>query len=201
MPFFTTTYGKLAAALMRLHSVPVDQVPAFHSKFGSLQRGGLLGDRPGKGQKLEYGPDHFHRAILAFELTEAGVAPGVILRLIKERWDKLHAVIMKAERAIVHQQADVVLVLGLSLIDDTIPSINHTTRDKVGELAMLALDSRLLLVNLSAQLRRFHENLAVLHLQPDELFELAERAGPKKDALKIKAIKLNKRKSAKRAAK
>jgi hypothetical protein len=176
MPFppFTTTYAKLAAALMRLHNVPAAQASAFHSKFGALQRRGMLGDRPGKGQKLEYEPVHFHRAILAFELVEAGVAPGVILRLIKERWDKLHAVIMKAEGAIVHRQADVVLVLGLSLIDDAIPSINHTTRDKVGELA---LDSRVLLINLSAQLRQFHENLAVLHLQPDELFEMAERAG------------------------
>jgi hypothetical protein len=183
MPPFTTTYAKLAAALMRLHNVPAAQASAFHSKFGALQRGGMLGDRPGKGQKLEYEPVHFHRALLAFELIAAGFSPSAALRLIRERWDKLHAVVMKAERAIVHQQADVVLVLGLSLIDDAIPTINYTTGDKVGELA---LDSRALLINLSAQLRQFHENLAVLHMQPDELFEMAERAGPKKDGLKIK---------------
>src|SRR5262245_34100447 len=105
---------------------------------------------------------------------------------------------MKSEKANMHQAErnanDVVLVLGLGLIDDMIPSINSVTRERVGEIALLALDSRWLLINLSAQLRRFHENLAVLHLQPDELFEMAERAGPKKDALKIKAIKPNKRK-------
>jgi hypothetical protein len=204
-PPFTTTYGKLEAALVRLHGVPADQAPAFRSRFGALRRGGLLGDaRPGKGKSLVYAPDHFHRAVVAFELVQAGVGPAVILRLFKEHWGKLNGIVMKAEAAIVRPAErdanDMVLVLGLNLIDDTIKSINGVTRDRIGDIAMLALDSRLLLVNLSAQLRRFHENLAVLHLQPDELFEMAERAGPKKNGLKIKPIKPNKRKSAKRAA-
>lgn len=179
---FTTTYAKLEAVLVRLHGIPADQVPAFRARFGGLQRGGLLGDdRPGKGRKLEYTPDHFHRAVVAFELVQAGIAPGVIQRLIKEHWDRLSAIVMKAEKANMRQAErnanDVVLALSLGLIDDTIQAINSTTRDKVGQMAMIALDSRMLLVNLSAQLRRFHENLAVLHMQPDELFEMAERAG------------------------
>jgi hypothetical protein len=195
-PPFTTTYAKLEAALVRLHHIPADQVSSFRSRFGVMQRGGLFGDdRPGKGKRIEYAPDHFHRAVVAFELVQAGIPPGVILRLIKEQWKRLSVIVNKAEHAIMHPAErnanDVVLVLGLGLFDDTIRSINSTTRDKVGQMAMLALDSRMLLVNLSAQLRRFHENLAVLHLQPDELFEMAERAGPK-------AIKPNKRKSAKR---
>jgi hypothetical protein len=80
----------------------------------------------------------------------------------------------------------VVLALSLGLIDDTIQAINSVPRNRVGEFAMTMLDSRVLLVNLSAQLRRFHENLAILHMQPDELFEMAERAGtrPKKKSAK-----------------
>jgi hypothetical protein len=101
MPF-TTTYAKLEAALVRLHDLPAEQVPAFRSRFGSLQRGGLLGDRPGKGQKLEYTPDHFHRAVLAFELVQAGIAPGAILWLVKDHWGRLSAIVMKAETAIMH---------------------------------------------------------------------------------------------------
>ena len=188
MPF-TTTYAKLEATLVRLHGIPADQVPAFRARFGALQRGGLLGDdRPGKGRKLEYTPDHFHRAIVAFELVQAGIGPGVILRLIEEHWDRLSAVVMKAEKANMHPSEgnanDVVLVLSLALIDDTIQSINSTTRDKVGQMAALMLDARLLLVNLSAQLSRFHETLAVLHMQPDELFEMAERARKKRKVAK-----------------
>ncbi|OKO73750.1 hypothetical protein AC629_36415 [Bradyrhizobium sp. NAS80.1] len=185
MPF-TTTYAKLEAALVRLHGIPTDQVPAFRARFGALQRGGLFGnDRPGKGRKLEYTPDHFHRAVVAFELIQAGIAPGVILRLIEEHWDRLSAIVMKAEKANMRHSAedkanDVVLALSLSLIDqDAVEAINSTTRDEVGQMVMLMLDSRLLLVNLSAQLRRFHKNLAVLHMQPDELFEIAEQARKK----------------------
>jgi hypothetical protein len=37
----------------------------------------------------------------------------------------------------------------------------------------------MLLVNLSTQLRQFHKNLSVLHMQPDELFELADQARKK----------------------
>jgi hypothetical protein len=189
-PPFTTSYSKLETAMLRLHGIPADKASAFRSRFGMLQRDGLFGaDRPGKGKKIVYAPQHFHRTIVAFELVQAGVAPAVILRLFNEHWDRLSAIVMKAEKAVVRPAErdanDVVLILGLNLIDDTIKSINGVTRDRIGEIAMLALDSRLLLVNLSAQLRRFHENLAVLHLQPDELFEMAERARLKKDGSKI----------------
>ncbi|CCE11553.1 hypothetical protein BRAS3843_720013 [Bradyrhizobium sp. STM 3843] len=185
LPPFTTTYAKLEATLVRLHGIPADQVPAFRARFGSLQRGGLLGDdRPGKGKKLEYTPDHFHRAIMAFELLQAGLSPGVILQLINEHWDRLSAIFMKAERSNEkHPEedtaSDVVLVLSLDLIDDTIRAIDSTTRDKVGQMIMGELDSRMLLINLSRRLRPFHEYLAALHLQPDELFEMAERARKK----------------------
>ena len=189
MPFppFTTTYAKFEAALARLHGIPPDKASIFRARFAALQKGGLLGDRPGKGQKLEYMPDHFHRSIVAFELVQAGIAPGVILRLFKEHWPRLKAIAMKAEKANMHQAEhnanDVILVLSLGLFDDTIRSINSVTKDRVGEVVMLVLDPRVLLVNLSMQLRKFHDNLAVLHLKPDELFEMAERgaqAMPKK---------------------
>jgi hypothetical protein len=189
MPFppFSTTYAKFAAALMRLHGIPAEQASAFHSRLGALQKAGLLGDQPGRGNRIEYGPEHFHRALLAFELVQAGIPPGVILRLIKDCWPRLNAIVMKAEKAIVRPAEDnandVILVLSLGLFDDTIKAINSVTKDNVGEVIRLALDPRVLLVNLSMQLRKFHDNLAVLHLKPDELFEMAERgaqAMPKK---------------------
>jgi hypothetical protein len=128
--------------------------------------------------------------LLAFELVQAGVVPGVILRLVKEQWDaRLRAIFMKAERAIAHDEPDgddVILLLALSLlIDEGSLGINETTIAKLGQMATFALKgdslppARVLMVNLSAQLRRFHEIFRVLHMQPDELFEMAAQAKKK----------------------
>ena len=176
-----------------MHNIAQEDVPAFRSRLGSLQRGGLLGaeNQPGKGQKLQYGPDHFHRLMLALELAQAGIGPAVILRLVKEYWNsKLNGIFDKAEHAIVHPAPgnanDVVLMLRIDLMFETNwpPSINYVSRDKLAQCIELVfgddrLPARLLLVNLSAQLRKFHEALSHYHLQPDQLVEEALAPKPK----------------------
>jgi hypothetical protein len=118
----------------------------------------------------------FHRAVLAFELTQAGLAPGVILRLVRDHWDsKLRMIFTEAESAIVHERSDVVMLLaGISLITDTVPNINYVQVEKLSSRLDPALSggnsklpARVLIINLSAQLRRFHDALADVHLQRD----------------------------------
>ena len=114
MPGLTFSYAKVEAALLQMHNIAPSDVSAFRSRFGALQRGGLLGteNQPGKGRKLEYGPDQIHRVVLAFELIELGVVPGIILPLVDEYWDsKLRDIFMKAESAIIRETSDVVLIL------------------------------------------------------------------------------------------
>jgi hypothetical protein len=193
LPGFTAAYAKVEAALIRMHNVAPEDVPAFRSRLGSLQRGGLLGaeNQPGKGRKLDYGPDHFHRVVLAIELVQAGIAPGVILRLISEQWDKLCRIFTQAELATVHPTRgnanDVVLILPINLMFETEARINSTRRDRLPQDIELAfgnerLPARLLLVNLSAQMRKFHDALSHYHLQPDQPVEAA--MAPKKKARK-----------------
>jgi hypothetical protein len=173
---FRVSYAKVEAALVQMHNIAPDDVSAFRARFGALQRGGMLGDQPGKGRKLEYGPEQFHRTVLAFELVQAGIAPSIILPLIKEHWDnQLRDIFIKAERASVRETSDVVLILGgVAAIssESAVPNINHVTMAKVSERITFALDgdalpARALLVNLSAQLRKFHDALVHYHLQPE----------------------------------
>jgi hypothetical protein len=186
---FTVSYAKVEAALVRMHDIAPDDVPAFRSRFGALQRGGVLGaeNQPGKGRRLEYGPDQMHRAVLAFELVQAGLAPGIILPLIEEYWDhKLRDIFMKAEQALTRETSDVVLILaGVAAIssETPVPNINFTTMDKLSARMTLALDgeslpARALLVNLSAELRKFHNALAHDHLRPEAVIETTRK--PKK---------------------
>jgi hypothetical protein len=180
---FWVPYWKVEAALARMHDIAPEDVPALRSRFGAMQRAGLLGsiNQPGKGRKLQYTPDLLHRAMLAFELAQAGIAPGIIVPLVNDYWDsRLRAIFDKAEDAVMHpvvgNMNDVVLVLaGIALITEgtnSVPNINWTTVSRIPERIDLALGgdglpARVLLVNLSGQLRKFHDALSHFHLLPD----------------------------------
>ena len=78
------SYAMVEAALVELHGIAPDGVPALRSRFGAFQRGGLLGKQPGRGARLQYGPDELHRVVLAFELTQMGMSPTTVLWLVRE---------------------------------------------------------------------------------------------------------------------
>lgn len=190
-PAFTVPYKTVEAALVRMHNVPTNDVGAFRSRLGALQRGGLFGaeNQPGKGRKLDYGIDQFRRLVLAVELTQAGLGPSVVLRLVKGGWEKLNGIINRAERANDNPGPDdVVLILPVDLMfDESGPAINHTTRNRLPQHIELVfsderLAARLLLINLSAQMRKFHDALSHFHVRPDRLVEatLAPQVKPRK---------------------
>jgi hypothetical protein len=188
MPGPTVSYAKVEAALVQMHNIAPEDVSAFRARFGALQRGGLFGaeNQPGKGRKLQYGPDQFHRLVLTFELIQLGIVPSVILPLIDQYWDsKLRDIFAKAERANVHNTSNVVLILvGVAALNSerAVPNINHSTMAKLAEITAFALDgegplpARALLVNLSAQLSKFHRALVDYHLGPEPVIEATKKS-------------------------
>ncbi|SEB86082.1 hypothetical protein SAMN05444161_0025 [Rhizobiales bacterium GAS191] len=188
LPGFSISYAKAESALARMHGLAPGEISAWRSRYGALQRGGLLGsaNRPGKGASLDYQPDVLHRMMFSLELVQLGFVPSAILRLIADHWDgKLRDIFSKAESAIVHGHGtgdDVILILaGLTLAfgDEPIPNIQATTLAKLPTRLTFGLDGehlapRLLLINLTAQLRKFHTALAYYHLLP-EIVSLGER--------------------------
>jgi hypothetical protein len=190
------SYAMVEAALAEMHDIAPDSVPALRSRFGAFQRGGLLGKQPGRGGRLQYGPDELHRVVLAFELTQAGMSPTTVLWLVSEFWGKrLRDIFIKAERASVQETPDVVLFLiGLTAMDgpeEAVPNVNHTTMDKLAETLSFAirgkdefddLPARALVVNLSAQLRRFHRALTHYHLSPAMMAGLKDEPKRKRAA-------------------
>src|SRR5262249_35848578 len=125
------------AALVQTYRIPAKAVGAFRSRLGTLQKAGLFGakNRPGKGVALRYGPDQFHRLIFVCELFEFGIAPAVVLSLVKSLWERrLKEIFRGAEDAVMkHQDAagpdDVVLYIGGAhlMVDgwsDTVPNVN-----------------------------------------------------------------------------
>src|SRR6516162_3959544 len=101
---FECGYGAVEAALVQTYRIPAMAVGAFRSRLGALQKAGLFGaeSRPGKGVALRYGPDQFWRLIFVCELFEFGIAPSVVLSLVKSLWERrLRKIFMDAEDAVV----------------------------------------------------------------------------------------------------
>ena len=68
-------YAMIEASLAELHNIAPDDVPALRSRFGVFQRGGLLGKPPGRGVRVQYGPDELNRVLFAFEMAQLNVSP------------------------------------------------------------------------------------------------------------------------------
>jgi hypothetical protein len=181
------------AALVELHGIAPE---TLRSRFGAFQRGGLLGKQPGRGARLEYRADELHKVAFAFELVQLGTSPTTVLWLVREFWDKrLREICLKAARASINETPDVVLFfIGLTAMDgpeEAVPNINHTTMDKLAETLSFAirgndklrdLPARAIVMNLSAQLRRFHTALSNYHVRPDMLAELEAKPKRKRAA-------------------
>ena len=184
------------AALVQTYRIPAKAVGAFRSRLGALQKAGLFGskNRPGKGVALRYGPDQFWRLIFVCELFEFGIAPAVVLSLVKSLWEhRLSKIFSKAEDAVMkHQDAagpdDVILHMGgvhlmVDGFSDAVPTVNSCPLSKLPDNVAMwmsikpddpsRLPPRALVKNLSMRLRAFHTALGPAYM--DEL--RAERAG------------------------
>ena len=61
---------------------------------------------PGKGVALRYGPDQFHRLVLACELFEFGISPSVILALVEAGWERRLRKIFKDAENVTDESPD-----------------------------------------------------------------------------------------------
>ena len=193
---FECGYGAVEAALVQAYRIPAKSVGAFRSRLGTLQKQKLFGARnmPGKGVALRYGPDQFHRLIFVCELFEFGIAPSVVLSLVKSLWERrLRKIFSDAEDAVMKCQDaagpdDVILHMGgvhlmVDGFSDAVPNVNSCLLSELPDNVAMwmsikhddpnGLSSRAIMTNLSMKLRAFHTALGPAYM--DEL--RAERAG------------------------
>jgi hypothetical protein len=192
---FECGFGAVEAALVQAYRIPKAAQGAFRGRLGALQKQGLFGVRnmPGKGVALRYGPDQFHRLILACELLEFGISPAVVLSLVKSLWERrLQKIFRDAEDAVMRRADagpdDVILHMGgvhlmVDAWSNAVPNVNSCPLSKLPDhMAMWmsmrpddpsGLPPRALVTNLSMRLRSFHAALGPAYME-----ELrAERTG------------------------
>lgn len=101
-------YAELETALARLHGAGPDaQRGAFRGRLKHLQRLGLpLGDKPGKGKRIDYSEEQVWQLALALELAQFGVDPSLIVELITKQWWFLKGGIREANRRVEQKETD-----------------------------------------------------------------------------------------------
>jgi hypothetical protein len=184
------SFASVEAALVSTYRIaPVDR-GRFRARLTFLQRGGLFGaeHRPGKGTRLTYEVDQLRRTIFCLELAELGIGPAVQLKLVADFWEsRIRPIFTKAEAAAERPSRDgkdesgrdvILFMTGVALMAGAwagvVPNINHTTLSELPATMALAMRPlgkddpllpRVLAVNLTARLRRFHDALVDVHLK------------------------------------
>jgi hypothetical protein len=173
-------YRTVEAALIATYGVPNKAALAFRARLTNLQKQGLYGagKMPGRGTALDYGPDQIHRLVFACEAFELGLAPGVVLLLVKTLWKiRLREIFERAEKAVMSGPTggDIVLYMGgvrlmTELWSNAVPNVNSCELRKLPDhiaawMQMtptdpVGLPPRVVVVNLSMRLRAFHDALA-----------------------------------------
>jgi hypothetical protein len=197
------TYGLVEAALVKTYRVPAKAVGAFRGRLGNLQKQGLFGkaSMPGKGVALHYSKDQIHRLIFACECFEFGLSPSVVLTMVKSLWDsKLREVFHHAEEAEI-----ILLVHDVSLMtsgwSNQMPIIEGEDVRNIDFIQRWLTDvpgaARMLLVNLSQQLRTFYNQLGKVIVA--KLPQNTDKNGKAEPKRKTKVRSANRRKSSKLA--
>ena len=175
LPPFTATYAQIEYALAATFGVGAKHMGAFVSRFGELQRGALFGPKNmlGKGKRLVYTPDQIHRLLFAFSVSQFGLTPNIVLRVVRDYWaSQLDPIFRHAARVSVDnedQRADIVLVFSIRLVSEgvatAVPTIAGCPLSKLPKRIELGLmdDEARLLINLTERMRRFHNHLLKVH--------------------------------------
>jgi hypothetical protein len=197
-PKTTVLLRTVEPALLRTYGVPKGREGAFRGKTGGLQKEGLFGPKgmPGKGTALRYGPDELHKLVFACELFEFGIAPSVVLALVKNLWDRrLRKIFHDAEGAASQDSGpdDIIMHMGgINLMTEVwkkaVPNVNSCRlRDLpycVDQWMTIGIVlPRAIIVNLSARLRVFHRNLAEANredMAAEGRLRIKEEAGKRK---------------------
>jgi hypothetical protein len=168
-------YGVVKRALASLYGLnETQQEGPFQARLINLQRLGVVGLRPGRGQAIAYGPPEMERLVFAMELSEAGLTPATIATVIEAQWHRVGQIFRAAQKTAMEDAGDddIVLTVGaprfttgpwLAPDKPALPAINSCTIGRFGAQAQMLTNAmpRFLAINLSAQLRRFHAALIV----------------------------------------
>lgn len=104
MPPIRMTFGELEAALADNHGIADAKRTAFQARLKNIQRLGLpLRFETSKGKTAYYGPGPIAEMALAVELTQLGLPPDRVVRVLTVNWYAAAMAIAMAARALLER--------------------------------------------------------------------------------------------------
>jgi len=79
-------YARVEAALARIYRAEDVQQTTFRARLKHFRKLGVPSDNPGKGAHLAYTMRDVFQLMVCLELTEFGIAPGLIVKIVKRHW-------------------------------------------------------------------------------------------------------------------
>jgi hypothetical protein len=79
-------FAAVKAALVAAFGIADADRPRFFARLEHLRRVGVMGERPGKGQKVVYSLDQIDRLLFVFQLSRFSIEPVVAVALIESQW-------------------------------------------------------------------------------------------------------------------
>jgi hypothetical protein len=83
------TYAEAESALAAIYQASgKPQAGAFRGRLKHFKRLGIpLGVNPGRGKKIGYGRNELYQWCFCLELSEFGVDPSIIVKIVRQYWD------------------------------------------------------------------------------------------------------------------
>lgn len=165
------SYATVETALAKMHGADANaQRGAFRGRLKHLQRLGLpLGDKPGKGKRIEYTQEQVWQLALALELAECGIDPVTIVELISRHWnDKIHPSFTSISAKYKRSQ-DVLMILNVAFMSASwgpkdsslngLQSLSWNDSIASGLLVSRGSNRRAITINVTDMIREIHREI------------------------------------------
>lgn len=168
------SYAEVETALARMHGAdPAAQRGAFRGRLKHLQRLGLpLGEKVGKGRRIDYTEEQIWQYALALELAQCGIDPATVARMIKDYWSRGLQENLSQVAHFWGKADDTVMMLAVGFMslswedqDQTLEGIRFMSWSKISGIPLhgrVGDRRRSIVINISDMLRELSKELAAL---------------------------------------
>ena len=81
------SYAHVEAALARIFDAEHVQKAAFRGRLKHFRKLGIPRHNPGKGARVAYGMPDIYQLMICLELSELGIDPNLVAKLVHHHWD------------------------------------------------------------------------------------------------------------------
>jgi hypothetical protein len=121
----TFAYAEVESALAKVFDAEDAQPGAFRARLKHFRKLGIPAKNPGKGARVRYSESDLLQLLIALELTEFGLDPALIVKIIRRDWVRRNGFYVAIQAAIpnatqLYSSEDIYAVMRVSVMSATL---------------------------------------------------------------------------------